>query len=151
MRDYQRSRVYSLDERLEYAAKQVDVTTYEEGLDVAEVEKIVERCFELNLISGHKLEVRDGRGRRKSGGCADYITITRSHRNTVIVAHEIAHAVIWRFHGARGVPPHGAQYMAAYRAILLGLGVLDAETFDRLAKAERVDVAASIIDMSIGV
>ena len=131
-RDTQRSRVYKSDTALVKIAKPLAT--------VPEVERFVKRVLGMKRVADafprSRLprwlpEVRDGRGRRKAGGCASYITMPLWSRNEAIVLHELAHTICQREHNdATG---HGWQYCAIY--LTLTLHAMGREAHDVLKAA----------------
>ena len=117
-RDSQRSRVYKSDKALVAIAKPLAT--------MPEVERFVKRVFGMKRVAdafprsrlpGWLPEVRDGRGRRKAGGCASYITMPLWSRNEAIVLHELAHTICQREHN--NSTGHGWEYCAIYLTLVL--------------------------------
>lgn len=132
-RDTQRERVYKLDRVFQDLAK--ERCSLQENLSIAYMEEMAKVVFPRKTPS-----VKDGRGRRKAGGCAKYITMPKWSRNNVIVCHELAHSAMWREHTSRGYQPHGSRYMAFYKQFLIRFGILDAATIDYHARLGGVKI-----------
>ena len=137
MRDYQRSKVYALDWKLLMAAARHPDWLSRTNLSLDDIRVMVQRAFDMKLITGGPVQVKDGR-RRKSG-CANkyYMKLPKFTRQAVYVLHELAHVITIRKFD--DVAAHGPEYMGIYRDLLIKFEILDAETIDRLIKETGVD------------
>lgn len=64
------------------------------------------------------VKVKDGRGRRRAGGCRAYITMPRAFRCMHITLHELAHTLTDRATG-QADPWHGARWRVQYLHLVL--------------------------------
>lgn len=140
-RDSQRKRVYRSDTALRLFAKPLP--------SVGDIEAFVAKVFASKRVRASwprstwiTPDVYDGRGRRRAGGCAFFITMPRWSRNEGIVLHELAHTICQREHGTM-IAGHGWQFCAIYLKLVLYL--LGREAHDALKaafKANRVRFTA---------
>lgn len=62
-------------------------------------------------------EVKDGRGRKHAGGCADFITLPTWARTDHIILHELAHVFTQRLCG-RAAAGHGWQFCQVFHRLV---------------------------------
>lgn len=113
-RDSQRGKLY----KAECAALTPFQETYPEMEDVnlyvaRTVERAPIKARYGAAFAKRRLQVKDGRGRWRAGGCAQYITIPRHNRLNWVILHELAHTLTQRIHG-HYVAAHGWQFAAIY-------------------------------------
>ncbi len=116
-RDQQRSKLYK--------AERIALETMSSPLPtIKDIELYLNKVFAKAPIQrrfgkylNRQIEVRDGRGRLKAGGCAAYITIPVGEdkwgRHQWVVLHEIAHSITQRKYGMKPAA-HGWQFAAIY-------------------------------------
>lgn len=114
-RDFQRAKVYKLDSLLGLLLR---CNIFKEELSLVQIKDITSKLFaEYNL--GSPPLIKDGRGRRKAGGCRTHITMPRWARNMIVLSHELSHVVTQRKFEVEA--PHGPRYVGIYREIVTRL------------------------------
>lgn len=113
-RDSQRSKVYKAEHML--------MEHSQNGMSIEDVREFVDKIMDSNWLDGKypraygygKVIVKDGRGRRKAGGCFAYITMPKWSRSRLVVLHELAHSITERQYGCRFIAPHGREYCSIF-------------------------------------
>lgn len=137
IRDYQRTRVYRLDDDLAAARP--------EKLTLAECKTLADKAvnayiktFRFPWANPSDILVKDGRGRRSCCAIKSNMEIrmTVHGRTPVILMHEVAHLLT-----PRDVAAHGAEYMAIYLWLLVKFVKFDAKNVRECAEARGVKIA----------
>jgi putative metallohydrolase (TIGR04338 family) len=118
IRDSQRSKVYKAERTLDQF--------YKNGMSIEDVREFVDKIMDSNWLNGKyprayvngKVIVKDGRGRRKAGGCFAYITMPKWSRSKLVVLHELAHSITDRQYEGYGVASHGREFCSIYISLI---------------------------------
>ena len=110
IRDSQRSKVYKAERTLPQYRQN--------GMSIEDVREFVDKIMDSNWLKGKypyayghsKVIVKDGRGRRKAGGCFTYITMPKWSRSKLVVLHELAHSITERQYVGCQVASHGREF-----------------------------------------
>lgn len=141
-RDNQRSRVYSLDRRLQDLLKET-VGSYHRNMSLKECEFLVTLCLaHAGLDINEPLEVKPGKGRRRPCGGSRGVNLPRFARHPEIVIHEAVHVIHARTFGWEVHEPHGAEFVRMLIWLLNKTYGLDTKRMLALAKEERVKVVS---------
>lgn len=140
-RDTQRSRLYRA-ERQAFDTQPEASTRLE---TTADIERYLRYVVSLKRVTDswpdltRHVAVHDGRGRRRAGGCASYITMPKWSRVKWIVLHELSHVIHQRQVSTRQFAFHGWQYAEIYlRLVMLVLGREAHDALKASFKANRV-------------
>ena len=117
-RDSQCSKVYKAERTLPQHSQN--------GMSIEDVREFVDKIMDSRWLKGKypdayeygKVVVKDGRGRRKAGGCHSYITMPKWSRSKMIVLHELAHAITERECGYPPVAWHGREFCSIFIALV---------------------------------
>ncbi len=109
-RDSQRGKVYKA-ERMLWEFNQ-------NGMSIEDVREFVNKIMDSNWLEGKyplayahgEVIVKDGRGRRKAGGCFAFITMPVWSRSKLVVLHELAHSITERECKGYAIAAHGREF-----------------------------------------
>lgn len=127
-RDNQRKKVYVWEDKYLLRLR----TNHR--LSFSACKELVKTICEAQSVSIPR--IKDGRGRKRAGGCATYVTLPKWARNKVIVIHESTHSIL-----DNGVIAwHGPEFMSLFIELLAIHHIATKEQLLRWARKERLQI-----------
>jgi putative metallohydrolase (TIGR04338 family) len=121
-RDSQRQRLYKAELVLRPISRRFKTMGETQGYVMAvwtdpNVRALFDALHTSRANWGSPPKIKDGRGRKHAGGCAEYITLPKWARTEYVILHELAHVFTQRLAGKK-VAGHGWQFCQIYHRLV---------------------------------